>query len=73
MQAHRGLMRAKRHTSSACLDQGRRQPFRAFAGAHHDAVKVADMAIADEHLAAVDDVVVAVPHGGGRHAENVAA
>src|SRR6266508_1405978 len=42
-------------------------------GAHHDAVQVAHVTIADEHLPAIEDVVISVPDGSGRDTEDMPA
>jgi hypothetical protein len=73
VQSHRWFLRPQRETRPVGLDQERRQPLGAFSGAHDHAVHVTDVTVADEHLAAVEDVVVAVADGRGAHPEHVAA
>jgi hypothetical protein len=54
------------------LHEERGKPRASGPGADHDTVQVADGAVADIDLPAVENVVVAVPFGGGLHAEDKA-
>lgn len=73
VQAHRGLVRGQRESGAVGLHEERGQAGGSLAGAHHHAVQVADVAVADEDLAPVEDVLVPLAPRRRLHAEYMPA
>ncbi len=73
VESHRRLLRTGPEPGAIGFDQESGESLRSRTGSDHDAVQIAHVTVADEDLAAVQDVVVAVPHRAGAHAEHVTA